>query len=122
MCKIFALTVCLLSLFCPLRLRRYRGETDTQIDATCDKLIFISVCFFLGSRCLCWMELLGAHLISWSTESYFSNVTGIAEIRHFQKCLGFPQLPRHLQKMFIDNVQFLGNGTVLVKKTSLKLN
>jgi hypothetical protein len=37
--------------------------------------------------------------------------------RQFRKCLGFPQLPRHLQKMFFfDNVQFLGNGTVLVKK------
>ncbi len=36
--------------------------------------------------------------------------------RQFQKCLGFPQLSRHLQKMFFkNNVQFLGNGTVLVK-------
>ncbi len=44
---------------------------------------------------------------------------GFAETRHFQKCRGnsaFPQLPRHFQKMlFFDNVQFLGNGTVLVK-------
>jgi len=24
--------------------------------------------------------------------------------RHLRKCLGFPQLPGHLQKMFFDNV------------------
>jgi hypothetical protein len=38
-----------------------------------------------------------------------------AEIRHLRKCLGFPQLPRHLKEMFFYNVQFLGNGSVLVK-------
>ncbi len=30
-----------------------------------------------------------------------------AEIRHFRKCLDFPQLPRHLQKMvFISMLKF----------------
>jgi len=37
--------------------------------------------------------------------------------RQFQKCLDFPQLPIHLQKMlFIENAQILGNGIVSVKK------
>jgi hypothetical protein len=41
---------------------------------------------------------------------------GIAEIRHFRKCLDFPQLPSQLQKNnLIDNVQILGNSTVSVE-------
>jgi len=36
---------------------------------------------------------------------------GFAEIRHFWKCLGFPQLPRQLQKWYlIFNIENLGKG------------
>jgi len=41
----------------------------------------------------------------------------IEEIRHFRKCLGFPQLPRQFQKkeynIYFHNVQNLGKGKTL---------
>ncbi len=42
---------------------------------------------------------------------------GFAEIRHFRKCLDFPQLPRHLQKMlFIWQCSISGKWHSISKK------
>ncbi len=46
-----------------------------------------------------------------------------AEIRHFQKYLGFPQLPRHLQKMlYIWQCSNSGKWHSISKKTTSKQN
>jgi len=93
------------NLFINLRIRLSRLLTWYVFDSNMEPQIFqqllSSVFFSLG------------HIY---ITGIFGNPAFPKMPRQFRKCLGFPQLPRHLQKMyFFNNVQFLGNGTVLVK-------